>query len=234
MINKKDALIGILFVLFLGTSFVAYRSYGAPQELKQQTSPEVTTQNEDGSGSGEVKDAAYHSPYVGQEERRIKALSDADIEGLKQGSGTPFNGMAKPAELNGVPGPRHVLDMVDAGRLDVTDKQLNRIRAIYDKMQEEAIVLGEKLLSVEQEIDEGFKNKAITEGVLQEKIEASADVYADLRYTHLKTHLQMLEVLDERQVQRYNELRGYTDGADPCENVPEGHDRKMWLRHNGC
>lgn len=233
MINKKDALIGILFILFLGASFVAYRSYGAhPQESNQQTNPEATVLKEE--GSGEVKDAAYHSPYIGQEERRIKALSDADIKGLKQGSGTPFNGMAKPAELNGVPGPRHVLDMADAGRLDVTEEQLNRIRAIYDKMREEAIVLGEKLLSVEQEIDEGFKNKAITEGVLQEKIEASADVYADLRYTHLKTHLQMLEVLDEGQVQRYNELRGYTDGGDPCENVPEGHDREMWLKHNGC
>ena len=65
------------------------------------------------SCSSEVEDeSAIHSPYTGQEARGIKALSQDDIEGLLSGAGTPFGGMAKPAELNGYPGPRHVLDAI--------------------------------------------------------------------------------------------------------------------------
>ena len=70
---------------------------------------------------------AIHSPYAGQEERGIKALPQADVEGLLAGAGTPFGGMAKPAELNGYPGPRHVLDAVEAGEFEITGKQKIRI-----------------------------------------------------------------------------------------------------------
>lgn len=46
-------------------------------------------------------------PYAGQQERMIKALSTSEIDGLKKGKGM---GLAKAAELNHYPGPRHVLD----------------------------------------------------------------------------------------------------------------------------
>ncbi|MBT3972460.1 MAG: hypothetical protein HOE99_01485, partial [Acidiferrobacteraceae bacterium] len=48
------------------------------------------------------------SPYVGQETRVIKSLSAEDIDDLINGRGW---GLAKPAELNGVPGPAHLLEM---------------------------------------------------------------------------------------------------------------------------
>ena len=46
-------------------------------------------------------------PYAGQQVRTIKALSDDDIAALRKGEGM---GMARAAELNGYPGPKHVLD----------------------------------------------------------------------------------------------------------------------------
>ena len=49
------------------------------------------------------------SPYAGQQGRSIKALSDEDIAALRKGEG---RGMAKAAELNGYPGPAHVLMLV--------------------------------------------------------------------------------------------------------------------------
>src|SRR5215469_14793256 len=49
---------------------------------------------------------AADMPYAGQEARTIKALSDDDIAALRKGEGM---GMAKAAELNGYPGPVHVL-----------------------------------------------------------------------------------------------------------------------------
>jgi hypothetical protein len=46
------------------------------------------------------------TPHAGQQTRTIKALSDDEIAALCNGKGM---GMAKAAELNGYPGPIHVL-----------------------------------------------------------------------------------------------------------------------------
>ena len=54
---------------------------------------------------------AEEAPYAGLDTRGIAALSEADIAALRAGEGW---GLALPAELNGWPGPRHVLDMGDA------------------------------------------------------------------------------------------------------------------------
>ena len=52
----------------------------------------------------------YTSKYVGEEYRKIKSLSPDDVEELKKGGGW---GLAKAAELNGLPGPAHILEMED-------------------------------------------------------------------------------------------------------------------------
>ena len=54
--------------------------------------------------------AFAQSPYVGMQTRSIKALSDQQIADLKAGRGM---GLALPAELNGYPGPAHVLELAD-------------------------------------------------------------------------------------------------------------------------
>lgn len=46
--------------------------------------------------------------YSGYASREIKALSPAQIEDLRTGRGM---GLALPAELNGYPGPLHVLEL---------------------------------------------------------------------------------------------------------------------------
>ena len=64
---------------------------------------------------------AADAPYAGQQMRTIKALSDDDIAALRKGEGM---GMAKAAELNGYPGPVHVLAL--AGQLGLTEAQQTR------------------------------------------------------------------------------------------------------------
>lgn len=171
------------------------------------------------------------SPYVGEHVRDVTSLSTADIEGLKSGTGTPFGGMAKLAELNGYPGPRHVLDLTQS--MELTDSQTKQIEQIYQKMNSEAIILGNKILSIEMELDEKFSDGSINENYLKEKIHESAEFYAKLRNVHLQSHLLMMDVLTPEQIQKYNELRGYTLD-DPCKNIPEGHDPEMWRLHNNC
>jgi hypothetical protein len=178
-------------------------------------------------------ESAILSPYAGQEIRGIKSLSQEDIEGLLAGAGTPFGGMAKPAELNGYPGPRHVLDAVEAGEFELANGQRVQIEALYEKMRSEAIGLGKKIVNIEKAIDDAFIGGTITEEILQEKILESASLYGQLRIVHLKYHLAMVDILSPQQVEQYNELRGYTSG-DPCENMPEGHDPDLWKLHNNC
>lgn len=190
----------------------------------QQYSPLASQANDEG---------AIHSPYAGQEIRGIKALSQEDIAGLLAGAGTPFGGMAKPAELNRYPGPRHVLDAVETGEIELTDQQQAQIEALYEDMRLEAIALGEQIIDIEKAVDDAFQNGTITEELLQEKVVESAGLYGQLRFVHLKNHLSMVDILTPQQVAQYNELRGYTSG-DPCENVPEGHDPELWKLHNNC
>src|SRR5581483_6020910 len=63
------------------------------------------------------------SPYAGQQSREIKSLSDREIDGLKNARGL---GLAKAAELNGYPGPMHVLELADA--LNITGDQFTKLR----------------------------------------------------------------------------------------------------------
>ncbi|MBS1267597.1 MAG: hypothetical protein MAG458_00302 [Nitrosopumilus sp.] len=171
------------------------------------------------------------SPYAGEHVRDVKSLSTSDIDGLKSGTGTPFGGMAKLAELNGYPGPRHVLDL--AQQMELTESQIKQIEYIYQEMNTEAITLGNKILSIEMKLDEQFSKGLIDENYLNEKIHESAEFYAKLRNVHLQSHLLMMDVLTPEQIKIYNELRGYTLD-DSCENIPEGHDLEMWRLHNNC
>lgn len=193
------------------------------------------TQQEPPERSAKTSESTVQSPYAGQETRTIKALPKEDIEGLLAGSGTPFGGMAKPAELNGYPGPRHVLDAVNAGELEVSDAQKKEIKALYEEMEPKAVKLGEKIVALEREIDTAFADNTMTREKLEKKVSESADLYGDLRTVHLSYHFPMMDILSEKQIAQYNELRGYTSEGDPCENIPEGvHDRETWKKHNDC
>src|SRR5271154_7187001 len=89
------------------------------------------------------------TPYAGQQARAIKALSDEDIAALRKGEGM---GMAKAAELNGYPGPKHALDL--AQQLQLTDAQRRDVQAIFDRMSAAAKPLGDELIAQEQSLDQ--------------------------------------------------------------------------------
>ena len=170
----------------------------------------------------------HHSTYKGQQHRSIKSLSAADIADLQAGAGW---GLAKSAELNGVPGPLHLLEMQD--EIDLTSSQLAQITKVYDEMRSTAKTLGEQLIAQESMLDEKFRNDIPTTNELQSILGQIGSTRSELRFVHLSAHLKMPDILSANQIDTYNRLRGYTDN-DPCENVPEGHDETMWKKHNNC
>ena len=96
-------------------------------------------------------------PYAGQQGRSTKALSDDDIAALRKGEGM---GMAKAAELNGYPGPAHVLQL--ASQLKLTEAQRRDVQAIFNRMSAAAKPLGGELIAQEQALDRLFAKGDIT------------------------------------------------------------------------
>ena len=173
-------------------------------------------------------DPAYKSKYAGEEKRAIKSLSEADIEELENGKGW---GLAKAAELNGMPGPAHVLEMKD--EIALSTSQVGAIEDLYKKMKQEAIPLGLELIELERALNNRFANKTITFELLGVLLESIAQVHKKLRYVHLSAHLKTPNILTPGQIALYNQLRGYSSD-DPCENIPKGHDPQMWKKHHNC
>ena len=171
---------------------------------------------------------SYKSKYVGAEKREIKSLSEADIEELKNGKGW---GLAKAAELNGVPGPVHLLEMKN--EIGLSAEQIQAVEDLYQKMKQHAVPLGLEFIALEQELNRRFANKTITYQSLGTLLEKISRVRKKLRYVHLATHLKTPDILTPEQIVLYNDLRGYSSD-DPCANIPKGHDPGMWRKHNNC
>ncbi len=168
-----------------------------------------------------------NAPYAGFETREIKSLSEQDIEELRRGGGW---GLALPAELNGRPGPAHLLELQE--ELGLSADQVEAISATYNEMRTAAIQAGERFIAAEAALSDAFAGSELSEEALRKLLAEAAEARADLRFIHLSQHLSTHKLVSDSQIQRYNVLRGYSD--DPCASVPEGHDPNMWRRHNGC
>ena len=104
-----------------------------------------------------------HQPYAGMQARPVKALSDQQIADLRPGRGM---GLALAAELNGYPGPMHVLEL--ASPLGLSDDQRTKVAGLFDAMKREAVPLGERLIAAETALDRQFADRTITASSLGE------------------------------------------------------------------
>jgi Spy/CpxP family protein refolding chaperone len=164
----------------------------------------------------QVGAALAASPYAGQQEREIKALSAAEIGDLRAGRGM---GLAKAAELNHYPGPRHALDL--AHELGLSAAQANQTRHIFAAMSAAAQALGQRILAAEGELDAAFAGQGLDRAGLRQATAAIADLRGELRFVHLSAHLELKRVLSTEQVRHYDRLRGYSGAAGSGGH--EGH-----------
>jgi hypothetical protein len=152
--------------------------------------------------------AFAQSPYTGMQTRPIKALSEQQVADLKAGRGM---GLALAAELNGYPGPAHLLELAD--KLDLSAEQRSKLQELFATMKQEALPIGAKLLEQEAELDREFVSHTITPESLKSSTAAIAATQGILRETHLKYHLSTAALVTQSQMQRYSDLRGYGDHA---------------------
>ena len=155
------------------------------------------------------------SPYTGQQTRAIKSLSDQDITALLAGQGAGF---AKAAELNGYPGPAHVLELAKPLHLDAI--QLEATQTLMAEHQGRARVIGDDLVGAEADLDRLFAQKQALPSAVDQATRKVALLQGRLRAEHLKTHLAQTALLTLEQTQLYGALRGY----QPAEITVPGPD----------
>jgi Spy/CpxP family protein refolding chaperone len=161
--------------------------------------------------AGAALAANGHSPYVDLQGRGIKALSADETRGLLGGEGMS---LSLAAELNGYPGPRHVLQLAD--RLDLTPAQRQRAAALEADMKTAAVAIGREVLALEGDLDRTFRDNAADRATIDR---LSAEIGAKrgaLRAVHLQAHLAMTEALRPEQRTRYMALRGYDGASAPA------------------
>jgi hypothetical protein len=154
-----------------------------------------------------ISTAAAQAPYAGMEARPIKALSEQQVADLKAGRGM---GLALVAELNGYPGPSHLLELAD--QLGLSNAERNTVRGLFEAMKAETIPIGERLIAQETALDKLFAEHKVTPETLAVATAEIGGTQAKLRDAHLRYHLSTVALLQPSQIKRYAELRGYAEG----------------------
>ena len=147
------------------------------------------------------------SPYAGEQSRTIKSsVSRQEVADYVSGNGMGF---AKAAELNGYPGPAHVLELAE--KLELSPAQKARTEEIFGRMQARVRELGAKLVEEERDLDQRFAAKTISRDSLAKSVDSIGKVQSGIRAAHLQAHLEQSEILTAAQTAKYWHLRGYAN-----------------------
>lgn len=143
------------------------------------------------------------APYVANGDTTY-GLSQREGQRLLAGRGM---GLARPAEMNGYPGPMHVLDLAD--ELALTPEQQQQARTTRERVMTEAPALGRQIVEKELTLDRIFRDGSAEEARVRTLTREIAQLRAELRALHLQAHLVMQRALAVDQVRTYMEARGH-------------------------
>ena len=123
------------------------------------------------------------SPYAGEEARELKALSPDDVAAYLEGRGLGF---AKPAELNGYPGPMHVLELADG--MALSQAQRAATGELMARHKSEVRALGREYLAAEAALERLFARGNAEAAAVDAAVARAAALQARIRTAHLVTH----------------------------------------------
>jgi Spy/CpxP family protein refolding chaperone len=133
-------------------------------------------------------------------------LTEEEVRQLREGDGM---GLARPAELNHYPGPKHVLELAEG--LDLSPEQRENLEAIRERMLQQAIAKGEEVLEVERHLAQAFAGANADETTVRRTTAHLGTLRGELQAIHLNAHIETRAALTASQIQRYDELRGYSN-----------------------
>ncbi len=117
-------------------------------------------------------------------------------------------GLARAAERNRFPGPKHVLEFT--APLGLSTGQVGRIRAIYERMKDRAVAKGEDILRAERHLADLFASGRPTAAEVTRIAGHLGAMRGELRAIHLIAHIEAARELAPEQIEGYRRLRGYS------------------------
>jgi hypothetical protein len=145
-----------------------------------------------------------HNLHSQEGKSEIKTLSKEQINSYLNGEGM---GLAKPAELNHYPGPKHVLEF--SNELKLTEDQINQTNRLIDEVKINAVSLGYQIIEKEKELDSLFVNNIVEEKTIRSLLLKLAELNGELRFVHINAHIKQEKILEHNQIELYDKLRGY-------------------------
>ena len=161
--------------------------------------------------------AAQATPIFSSKER---------TEGLLEGKGM---GLAMPAENNGYPGPRHVLDAAD--QLHLTPDQKAKTEALVAAIKDEAIPAAKRLVADEAALDNLFITHIADLASIQAASQRAAQSESALRVIHLKYHLAMVSILSADQIAAYTALGSHPEKGFAQPGTSQGMANMPGMTH---
>ena len=144
------------------------------------------------------------SPYAHTQSSEVSTLTPEEVRELRNGEGM---GLARPAELNQFPGPKHLLELVSD--LDLSQPQIARIKAIRKKMKMRAIAKGKEILETELHLANLFASGHPSVAEMNRITEHLGVMRGKLQAIHLLAHIESARELTADQIESYDRLRGY-------------------------
>jgi hypothetical protein len=127
-----------------------------------------------------------------------------DRDGLEKGEGM---GMGMYGEMNGYPGPLHVLELKDS--LHLSAEQLAKTQRIFDEMKQQSVALGRTVITMEEKLNNAFRSGTVSEDSVLVLSTTVGQLRGQLRAVHLRAHLLTRPILSEEQLNTYMRLRGH-------------------------
>ena len=102
----------------------------------------------------------------------------------------------------------------DQHALALTPEQNAAVKESYDRMRQSAVQLGEQIIDQEKALNDAFAAGNVLPERVKELVTSIAELKGKLRFVHLQAHLEMRELLSPKQIQQYDQLRGYGSHID--------------------
>lgn len=144
------------------------------------------------------------SPYAHTQSAELATLTPDEVRELRNGEGM---GLARAAELNSFPGPRHLLEL--KAELGLEHGQVARIEKIHATMKTQAIAKGEEILQAERHLANLFASGRPSATEVTRITEHLGIMRGQLQAVHLVAHIESARLLTAEQIKSYDRLRGY-------------------------
>ncbi len=147
-----------------------------------------------------------HDPSSHSRGTEVPSLTDEEVRALRHGEGM---GLARAAELNHFPGPKHLLEL--ASELGLSNHQVIRIRSIHDRMKSQAVARGKDIIMAESHLADLFASGEPSTREVMRMTGHLGTMRGQLQSIHLLAHIEAARELSTDQIREYDRLRGYLD-----------------------